>query len=73
MTETKKKNNSTIWILIVLMLLVIGALLYWNLTQRQELNEIVEHMSIEKEVLQEYYEYPSIHLYGYLYKVILLD
>jgi hypothetical protein len=65
MTETKKKNNSTIWILVVLLLVIIGGLLYWNLSQRNELNEIVEQMTIEKEELQEEYEDLAIQFDGY--------
>ena len=65
MTETKKKKNTTIWILVVLMLLIIGGLLYWNLSQRQELNEIVAQMTIEKEELQEEYEDLAIQFDGY--------
>ena len=40
-----KQNNIITGVLIgvtVILLLVIGGLVYWNLSQRQELNEIVE-------------------------------
>ena len=62
MTENK---NTYIWILIVLLLAVIGGLVAWNLTQRSELNEMVEQMTIEKEELQEEYEDLAIQFDGY--------
>ena len=62
MTEQK---NTYIWILIVLLLAVIGGLVAWNLTQRNELNEMVEQMTIEKEELQEEYEDLAIQFDGY--------
>ena len=61
---TEKKNTS-IWILVVLLLAVIGGLVAWNLTQRSELNDIVEQMAIEKEELQEEYEDLAIQFDGY--------
>ena len=63
-----KQNNIITGVLIgvtVLLLLVIGGLVYWNLSQRQELNEIVEQMAIEKEELQEEYEDLAIQFDGY--------
>lgn len=54
----------TITVIIVLVL-VISGLLVWNLTQRHELNEIVEQMAIEKEELQEEYEDLAIQFDGY--------
>ena len=62
MTE---KKNTYIWILIALLLAVIGGLVAWNLTQRNELNDIVEQMAIEKEELQEEYEDLAIQFDGY--------
>ena len=52
-------------IVFVLLALVIGGLLYWNLSQRQELNEMMEQMTIEKEELQEEYEDLAIQFDGY--------
>ena len=63
-----KQNNIITGVLIgvtVILLLVIGGLVYWNLSQRQELNEIVEQMAIEKEELQEEYEDLAIQFDGY--------
>ena len=45
-------KKSYIIFLILLVAAIIG-LLIWNLSQRQELNEMVEQMTIEKEELQE--------------------
>ncbi|MBQ1858886.1 MAG: hypothetical protein II605_06295 [Paludibacteraceae bacterium] len=63
-----KQNNIVTGVLIgltVLLLLIIGGLVYWNLSQRQELNEMVEQMTIEKEELQEEYEDLAIQFDGY--------
>ncbi|MBR0064863.1 MAG: hypothetical protein IJQ06_04615 [Paludibacteraceae bacterium] len=57
-----KKINIAI---IIGLALIIGGLLYWNLSQRSELNEIVEQMAIEKEELQEEYEDLAIQFDGY--------
>ena len=67
MTEKKKTNTTTIVLIILtLMLLIIsGILVYWNLNQRQELNDIVEQMTIEKEELEEEYEDLAIQFDGY--------
>jgi DNA gyrase/topoisomerase IV subunit A len=62
MTENK---NTYIWILIAVLLAAIGGLVAWNLTQRHELNEMVEQMTIEKEELQEEYEDLAIQFDGY--------
>ena len=59
------KNQKLIWALLVLLLLVIGGLVYWNLSQRQEMNEMVEQMTIEKEELEEEYEDLAIQFDGY--------
>ena len=57
-------KKSTIYILIILLLIIAG-LLYWNLSQRNELTELVEQMTIEKEELQEEYEDLAIQFDGY--------
>ena len=62
MTE---KKNIYIWILIAVLLAAIGGLVAWNLTQRNELNEMVEQMTIEKEELEEEYEDLAIQFDGY--------
>ena len=59
------KNKVFIWVLVIVLLAIIGGLVYWNLSQRQELNEIVEQMAIEKEELQEEYEDLAIQFDGY--------
>ena len=58
-------NKKIFWIVFAVLALVIGGLVYWNLTQRNELNEIVEQMTIEKEELQEEYEDLAIQFDGY--------
>ena len=63
--EEQKKNNTWIWLVIALMMVIIGGLVWWNLSQRQELNELVEQMTIEKEELQEEYEDLAIQFDGY--------
>ena len=52
-------------IVLVILALIIGGLVYWNLSQRQELNEMVEQMTIEKEELEEEYEDLAIQFDGY--------
>lgn len=58
-------NKKTFWIIVCVLAVVIGGLVYWNLSQRSELNEIVEQMTIEKEELQEEYEDLAIQFDGY--------
>ena len=58
-------NKKIVWIVFIILALIIGGLVYWNLTQRSELNEIVEQMTIEKEELQEEYEDLAIQFDGY--------
>ena len=69
MTEKKQKSTNTttiVFIIVSLVLLIIsGVLVYWNLNQRQELNDIVEQMTIEKEELEEEYEDLAIQFDGY--------
>ena len=50
-------KKSHIIVLVLLVAAIIG-LLIWNFSQRQELNEMVEQMTIEKEELQEEYRRP---------------
>lgn len=59
------KNKVFIWVLVIVLLAVIGALVYMNLSQRNELTELVEQMEIEKEELQEEYEDLAIQFDGY--------
>ena len=51
--------------ILIVLLVIIGGLVYWNLSQRQELNEMVEQMTIEKEELEEEYEDLAIQFDGY--------
>ena len=57
-------KKSHIIVLVLLVAAIIG-LLIWNLSQRQELNEMVEQMTIEKEELQEEYEDLALQFDGY--------
>ena len=59
------KNKVYIWILVTVLLVIIGALVYMNLSQRNEMTELVEQMEIEKEELQEEYEDLAIQFDGY--------
>lgn len=59
------KNKVFIWILVTVLLVIIGALVYMNLSQRNEMAELVEQMEIEKEELQEEYEDLAIQFDGY--------
>jgi len=52
-------------IVFVMLAVAVVALLVWNLSQRQELNEMVEQMTIEKEELEEEYEDLAIQFDGY--------
>ena len=54
-----------VYSIVVALVLIIGGLVYWNLSQRQELNELVEQMTIEKEELEEEYEDLAIKFDGY--------
>lgn len=51
-------------VLAVLVAIIVG-LVIWNFSQRQELNELVEQMTIEKEELEEEYEDLAIQFDGY--------
>ena len=57
-------KKSYIIVLVLLVAAIIG-LVIWNLSQRQELNEMVEQMTIEKEELQEEYEDLALQFDGY--------
>jgi len=61
----KEKNNTLPWIFLALLLVALATLgfLYWN--QHNELNEMVEQMTIEKEELQEEYEDLAIQFDGF--------
>lgn len=54
-----------VWVLVILLLTVIGGLVYMNMRQRDQMNELVEQMEIEKEELQEEYEDLAIQFDGY--------
>lgn len=58
-------SKKTFWIIFSALVLVIGGLVYWNISQRSELTELVEQMTIEKEELQEEYEDLAIQFDGY--------
>ena len=58
-------DKKTIWIISSIFVVILGALIAWNLIQRSELNEMVEQMTIEKEELQEEYEDLAIQFDGY--------
>ena len=58
------KKQIIIPVIAVLAAIVIG-LVVWNLVQRNELTEMVEQMTIEKEELQEEYEDLAIQFDGY--------
>lgn len=58
-------NKKLFWIIIGVLVVAMGALVYLYLDQRQELNEMVEQMTIEKEELEEEYEDLAIQFDGY--------
>jgi myosin heavy subunit len=58
-------KKSVVYSVAAVLVAVIAGLVYWNLSQRQELNEMVEQMTIEKEELQEEYEDLAIQFDGY--------
>ncbi len=63
--ETKKNNNTLLWVILAVLLVALGVLgyLYWN--QHTEMNGLIEQMTIEKEELQEEYEDLAIQFDGY--------
>ena len=58
-------NKKTFWIIVIVLAVVIAALAVLFLTQRSQMNELVEQMAIEKEELQEEYEDLAIQFDGY--------
>ncbi len=58
-------NKKSFGIIVAVLAVVIAGLVYWNLSQRQEMNEMVEQMTIEKEELEEEYEDLAIQFDGY--------
>ena len=58
-------NKKVFWIIVVLLVVIIAGLVYWNISQHQEMNEMVEQMTIEKEELEEEYEDLAIQFDGY--------
>ena len=58
-------NKKTFWIIVIGLAVIIAALAVLFLTQRSQLNELVEQMAIEKEELQEEYEDLAIQFDGY--------
>ena len=58
-------NKKVFWIIVVVLAVIIAGLVYWNISQRQEMNEMVEQMTIEKEELEEEYEDLAIQFDGY--------
>ena len=57
-----KKSHIT---LLVILIVIIGALVTWNLIQHSEMSEMLEQMTIEKEELQEEYEDLAIQFDGF--------
>ena len=58
-------KKGLIYTVLALLVAIIVGLVVWNLSQRQELNEMVEQMTIEKEELEEEYEDLAIQFDGY--------
>jgi len=58
-------NKKLVWILFSVLVVLIGVLVYWNFRQHQEMTEMVEQMTIEKEELEEEYEDLAIQFDGY--------
>ena len=58
-------NKKTFWIIVIVLAVIIAALAVLFLTQRSQMNELVEQMAIEKEELQEEYEDLAIQFDGY--------
>lgn len=58
-------KKALVWVLVIVLVLVIGALVYMNMQQRSQMTELVEQMEIEKEELQEEYEDLAIQFDGY--------
>lgn len=58
-------NKKLIYIIVVLLLLGMAALVYLNLRQRSQMQEMVEQLEFEKEELQDEYEDLAIQFDGY--------
>ena len=58
-------SKKLVWILFSVLAVIIGVLVYWNFRQHQEMTEMVEQMTIEKEELEEEYEDLAIQFDGY--------
>ena len=58
-------NKKTFVIIVAVLAVVIAGLVIWNISQRHEMNEMVEQMTIEKEELEEEYEDLAIQFDGY--------
>ncbi|MBR2165110.1 MAG: hypothetical protein IJ915_00995, partial [Paludibacteraceae bacterium] len=58
-------NKKGFIILVIVLLAAVCGLIVWNLSQRSEMKEMVELMTIEKEELQEQYEDLAIQFDGF--------
>ena len=58
-------NKKGFIILVIILLAAVCGLIIWNLSQRSEMKEMVELMTIEKEELQEQYEDLAIQFDGF--------
>ena len=66
MSQQKKNTLAIVFIAIsVFLLLATAGLEYWNLSQREALNELVEQMTIEKAELEDEYEDLAIQFDGF--------
>lgn len=66
MSQQKKNTLAIVFITIsVFLLLATAGLVYWNLSQREALNELVEQMTIEKAELEDEYEDLAIQFDGF--------
>ena len=58
-------KKSVVYTIFALLLVLVAVLAYLFLSQRQEMNEMVEQMTIEKEELENEYEDLAIQFDGY--------
>ena len=67
MTDINKKDPKKIFLIVLIAALVVisGLLLWMNLRQKTEINEIVEQMEFEKEQLEDEYEELAVQFDGY--------
>lgn len=67
MTDINKKDPKKIFLVVLVAALVVisGLLLWMNLRQKTEINEIVEQMEFEKEQLEDEYEELAVQFDGY--------